>query len=177
MRFYGHERLALLVDGPNTWHAGKALGFEIDYGKLQDLFARQGTLVASRYFTRMADTEDFNPVHPLVQWLGFNGWAVTTRDKDTDVDLAIFAMELLDHVDHLILASGDGDYCALVDAYQRRGRRVSIVSTVDSRPMHCSDDLRCGADQFMELSTLRSVIERPAREPQTARKPSPAFAP
>lgn len=164
MHFYGHERLALVVDGPNTWHAGKDLGFEIDYAKMQAIFARQGTLVASRYFTRMEDKgTDFNPMVPLIQWLSFNGWAVITRDKDTDVDLAVHAMEMMDHVDHLLLASGDSDFAMLIDAYQRRAKRVTIISTIKAPTQRCSDDLRCGADQFIDLNDLRTSIERPAR--------------
>ena len=74
-------------------------------------------------------------------------------------------METADHVDHIVLFSGDGDYRRLVEALQRKGVRVSVVSTIRSQPPMISDDLRRQADNFIELEELRDVVGRPAREP------------
>lgn len=168
MRFSPHEKVALLVDGPNLWGAAKGLGFDIDYAKLYGLFNDQATLTSACYFTRMDETDDFNPLRPLVDWLDFNGWQVFTRTKDTDVDLAVTAMELAKGVDHIIIASGDSDFISLVEALQRIPKRVTILSTIKTSPPHCAEDLRRGAFQFLDLENLRRSIARADRLKETA---------
>jgi uncharacterized LabA/DUF88 family protein len=51
-----------------------------------------------------------------------------------DIELTVDAMELADRVDHIVLFSGDGDFRSLVEAVQRRGVRVTIVSTISIQP-------------------------------------------
>ena len=43
-----------------------------------------------------------------------------------DIELAIDAMEMASHVDHIVLFSGDGDFRRLVDSQQRQGVRVTV---------------------------------------------------
>jgi uncharacterized LabA/DUF88 family protein len=86
-----------------------------------------------------------------------------------DIELTVDAMEIAQFVDHIVLFSGDGDFKPLVEALQRRGVRVSIVSTIRSQPPMIADDLRRQADNFIELDDLREVIGRPPREPRTDR--------
>jgi uncharacterized LabA/DUF88 family protein len=73
------------------------------------------------------------------------------------------------HVDHIVLFSGDGDFRPLVEALQRKGVRVSVVSTIRSQPPMIADDLRRQADNFIELDDLKEVIGRPPREPRYER--------
>jgi uncharacterized LabA/DUF88 family protein len=75
-------------------------------------------------------------------------------------------MELAPHVDHIVLFSGDGDFRPLVEALQRKGVRVSVVSTIRSQPPMIADELRRQADNFIELDELRDVVGRPTREPR-----------
>jgi uncharacterized LabA/DUF88 family protein len=73
-------------------------------------------------------------------------------------------METAAHVDHIVLFSGDGDFRPLVEALQRMGVRVSVVSTVRTQPSMIADELRRQADNFIELDDLREVIGRPPRD-------------
>jgi uncharacterized LabA/DUF88 family protein len=77
-----------------------------------------------------------------------------------DIELAIDAMELARHVDQMILFSGDGDFRSLVEAVQRRGVRVTVVSTVSSQPPMIADQLRRQTDVFIDLVELRSKLGR-----------------
>jgi len=77
-----------------------------------------------------------------------------------DIELAIDVMEMAKHLDHAIIFSGDGDFRRLVDAVQRKGLRVSVVSTVRSQPPMIADELRRQADNFIELDDLRASIAR-----------------
>jgi len=76
-------------------------------------------------------------------------------------------MEMSPYLDHIVLFSGDGDFRRLVEAVQRKGVRVSVVSTIRSQPPMVADELRRQADCFIELQELAPQIMR-HREPQTA---------
>jgi uncharacterized LabA/DUF88 family protein len=118
-----------------------------------------------------------------VDWLQYNGFTMVTKPAkeftdstgrrkvkgNMDIELTVDAMEIAQFVDHIVLFSGDGDFKPLVEALQRRGVRVSIVSTIRSQPPMIADDLRRQADNFIELDDLREVIGRPPREPRTDR--------
>jgi uncharacterized LabA/DUF88 family protein len=81
-------------------------------------------------------------------------------------------LEMAQFIDHAILFSGDGDFRRLVEAVQRKGVRVSVVSTLRSSPPMVSDDLRRQADNFIELHELAPSIMRnhhPREEPHRPR--------
>ena len=87
--------------------------------------------------------------------------------KLMDIELAIDAMEQSDVVDHLVIFSGDGDFTSLVEALQRKGRKVTVVSSLSSQPPMIADDLRRQADYFIDLNSLKSEIGRdPSERPQ-----------
>jgi uncharacterized LabA/DUF88 family protein len=184
--FYKDERLALFIDGANLFAAGKMLGFDIDYKLLRQEFMRRGKLLRAFYYTALLESEDYSPIRPLVDWLQYNGYTIVTKPVreytdsagrrkvkgNMDIELAVNAMELAHRLDHAVLFSGDGDFKPLVEALQRAGVRVSVVSTIRSQPPMIADDLRRQADNFIELNELREVIGRTPREPRLARDPA-----
>ncbi|WP_018633143.1 LabA-like NYN domain-containing protein [Neomegalonema perideroedes] len=190
--FYRDDRLALFIDGSNLYAAARALGFDIDYKKLLSEFAARGKLVRAFYYTALVENDDYSPIRPLVDWLDYNGYSMVTKPTkeytdaggrrkikgNMDIELAVDAMELAPSIDHLVIFSGDGDFRRLVEALQRMGKRVSVVSTISSSPPMISDDLRRQADSFIDLSDLQGVIGRPTRvgEPRPERRPRPAPA-
>ena len=179
--FYKDDRLALFIDGSNLYAASKALGFDIDYKLLRQEFERRGKLIRAYYYTALLDGEEYSPIRPLVDWLQYNGYALVTKAAkeytDTmgrrkikgnmDIELCIDAMELAPRMDHAVIFSGDGDFRPLVDALQRCGVRVSVVSTIRTQPPMIADELRRQADNFIELDALREVIGRPPRDTGT----------
>jgi uncharacterized LabA/DUF88 family protein len=88
-------------------------------------------------------------------------------------------MELAGHMDQMVLFSGDGDFRSLVEAVQRRGVRVVVVSTISTQPPMVADELRRQADQFIDIMELQGKIgrdpgdrsDRPPREPRESREP------
>jgi len=175
--FYRDERLALFIDGSNLYAAARALGFDIDYKLLRSEFVRRGKLVRAFYYTALLDEQEYSPIRPLVDWLDYNGFTMVTKPAkeftdsmgrrkikgNMDIELAVQAMEMADKIDHMVLFSGDGDFRPLVEGVQRKGVRVSVVSTIRSQPPMIADDLRRQADNFIELDELRDVIGRPPR--------------
>ncbi|EAQ07768.1 NYN domain-containing protein [Yoonia vestfoldensis] len=179
--FYRDERLALFIDGSNLYAAARALGFDIDYKLLRQEFMRRGKLLRAFYYTALLENDEYSPIRPLVDWLHYNGYSMITKPAkeftdslgrrkvkgNMDIELAVDAMELTPYLDHAVIFSGDGDFRPLIEALQRKGVRVSVVSTIRSQPPMIADELRRQADNFIELEELRDVIGRPAREPRT----------
>ena len=178
--FYKDERLALFIDGSNLYAAAKSLGFDIDYKLLRQEFMRRGKLLRAFYYTALLENDEYSPVRPLVDWLNYNGFTMVTKPAreftdsmgrrkvkgNMDIELAVNAMELAPHLDHIVLFSGDGDFRPLVESLQRQGVRVSVVSSMRTQPSMIADELRRQADNFIELDELRDVIGRPQRDPQ-----------
>jgi uncharacterized LabA/DUF88 family protein len=168
------NRTALFVDGANIYSTAKALGLDIDYKRLLKEFQGHGTLVRAFYYTAVNEDQEFSAVRPLLDWLAYNGFTVVTKPSkefidanghrkvkgNMDIELAVHAMELAEHVDQIVLFSGDGDFRSLVEAVQRRGVRVTVVSTISSQPSMIADELRRQADDFIDLTDLRSSIGR-----------------
>jgi uncharacterized LabA/DUF88 family protein len=130
----------------------------------------------------MIEDQEYSSIRPLIDWLDYNGYRVVTKPVkeftdsagrrkikgNMDIELAIDALELAPYIDHMVLFSGDGDFRSLVEAIQRRGVRVSVVSTIQTQPAMIADDLRRQADEFVDLAHLANRIgrdpsERPAR--------------
>jgi uncharacterized LabA/DUF88 family protein len=78
-----------------------------------------------------------------------------------DIEIAVDMMEIAPTVDHIVLFSGDGDFRSLIAAVQRKGVRVTVVSTLRSQPPLVADELRRQADSFVDLMDLSNLIGRP----------------
>src|SRR6476619_1706943 len=181
------EKLALFIDSANLYATAKSLGFDIDYKRLLREFQSRGDLLRAFYYTAVIEDQEFSSIRPLIDWLDYNGYTVVTKPTkefvdptgrrkikgNMDIELAVDAMELAGHIDHMVLFSGDGDFRSLVEAVQRRGARVSVVSTTSTQPPMVADELRRQADVFLDIVELQPKIgrdpaERAARE---AREP------
>ena len=187
--FDPREKIALFIDGANLYATSRALGFDIDYRKLLSSFQKRGYLLRAYYYTALVEDQEYSSIRPLIDWLDYNGFKVVTKPAkeftdstgrrkikgNMDIELTVDALQLADVVDHYVIFSGDGDFRTLVEALQRRGRKVSIVSTMASQPPMISDDLRRQADNFIDLMSLKGELGREPNERQV-RRPEPADA-
>jgi uncharacterized LabA/DUF88 family protein len=172
------ERIALFIDGANLYASAKSLGFDIDYKRLLKEFQGKGRLIRAFYYTALVDDQEYSSIRPLVDWLDYNGYSVVTKPTkefvdstgrrkvkgNMDIELAVTAMEMANYIDSMVLFSGDGDFRSLVEAVQRKGVRVSVVSTVSTQPAMVADELRRQADEFVDLVTLMPRIGRDPSE-------------
>jgi uncharacterized LabA/DUF88 family protein len=170
-------KIALFIDGPNLHATAKALGFEVDYRRLLEEFQTHGRLVRAFYYTIVIEDQDSFSVRPLMDFLDYNGFTVVTKAaKDSidlngrrnakgnmNIELAVDAMEIAEHVDQIVLFSGNGDFRSLVEAVQRRGVHVTVVSTTSSQPPMVADQLRRQCDLFSDLIDLRPLVARKAQ--------------
>src|ERR1700756_3750435 len=185
------SRIALFIDGANLYSTAKTIGFDIDYKRLLKEFQGRGELLRAFYYTAIVEDQEFSSIRPLVDWLDYNGFTVVTKATkefvdstgrrkvkgNMDIELAVDAMELAEHIDEMILFSGDGDFRSLVEAVQRRGVRVTVVSSVATHPPMVADELRRQAGGFIDLATLQSKVGRGALERSAPREPRRPFEP
>jgi uncharacterized LabA/DUF88 family protein len=172
------EKTALFIDGANLYATAKTLGFDIDYKKLLKEFQSRGYLVRAFYYTAVIEDQEYSSIRPLIDWLDYNGYTVVTKATkefvdqsgrrkvkgNMDIELAVDAMELAGSIDHMVLFSGDGDFRSLVEAIQRRGVRVTVISTISSQPPMVADELRRQADVFLDLVELQDKVGRAPSE-------------
>lgn len=172
--FYNNERIAVFIDGANLYATAKALDFDIDYKKLLSMFKSKASLVRAYYYTVLIEDQEYSPIRPLVDWLDYNGYTLITKPakeftdstgrrrirNSIDIELAVDVMEVAGKVDHIVLLSGDGGYRRLIEAVQRLGTRVTVISTVSVSPPMAADEIRRQADNFVDLASLRSEIAR-----------------
>lgn len=168
-------KLVVLIDGQNFYGTAKSLGFDVDYKKLLAHFNSMGNLLRVKYYSTVDEDDENSSIIPLIDWLDYNGFSVVTKAKKSfvdaegrrrfkgsmDVEIAVDAMELSTHVDRVILCSGDGDLHPLIEALQRRGIRVTVISSIASQPQMCADEVRRQADEFVDLASLREKVGRP----------------
>ena len=183
-------KIALLIDGANLYSTSKALGFDIDYKRLLKEFQSRGTLLRAIYYTAVIEDQEYSSIRPLIDWLDYNGYTVVTKATkefidasgrrkvrgNMDIELAVDALEIAEHVDQIVLFSGDGDFRSLVEALQRRGVRVTVVSTISIQPPLIADELRRQADVFTDLAALQSQLSRDPSERPTPREGSERLA-
>src|SRR6267378_2678947 len=178
------NKIALFIDGANLYATAKTLGFDIDYKRLLKEFQSRGTLLRAFYYTAIIEDQEYSSIRPLIDWLDYNGYTVVTKATkefvdqtgrrkvkgNMDIELAVDAMEIAGSIDHMVLFSGDGDFRSLVEAVQRKGVRVTVVSTISTQPPMVADELRRQADVFLDIVELQPKIgrdpgERAARGP------------
>ncbi|MEZ5844647.1 MAG: NYN domain-containing protein [Hyphomicrobiaceae bacterium] len=186
MHFYSNERIALFIDGANLYATAKSLGFDIDYKRLLAYFRQKGHLVRAQYYTALIEDQEYSSIRPLIDWLDYNGYTMVTKPTkeftdsmgrrkikgNMDIELTVDAMKMARAVDHIVIFTGDGDFRALVAGLQQEGRRVSIVSTLQTQPPMVADELRRQADQFIDLAELEQFVGRdPATRPPRTDRP------
>ena len=178
MNFYPEDRVAVFIDGANFYGAARALGFDIDYRRMLELFTKKARLLRISYYTTFTDDQEYSPLRPLIDWLDYNGYTVVTKPTqefvdstgrrkikgNMDIELAVHAMEMVDAIDHFVLFSGDGDFRSMVEAIQRKGKKVSVVSTLTTQPPMIADELRRQADHFIDIAGMRAQVGRDPSE-------------
>ena len=188
------NKIALFIDGANLYATAKTLGFDIDYKRLLKEFQSRGTLLRAFYYTAIIEDQEYSSIRPLIDWLDYNGYTVVTKATkefidasgrrkvkgNMDIELAVDAMELAEHIDQMVLFSGDGDFRSLVEG-RSAPRRAGHRDFHDREP--AADDRRRAAPPGRRLHRPRRAAvqarprpaERPAPRDREARGHMPKF--
>jgi len=175
------NRVAIFIDGQSLNSSAKQLRIDIDYKRLRSLYDAKG-LAGVLFYIVLDDDQEYSSLRPLVDWLAYNGYRTVTKSSreasdangrrrgktNINVDLAVSAIEMAPQLDHIVLFAGDGNYRAMVEAVQRKGVRVTVVSTIATQPPIVADELRRQADEFIDLANLAPHIGRPTTERATS---------
>ena len=166
------QRFAVFIDGSNFHASTKALNFDVDFEKLLCVLRESGHLVRAYYYTALPDNNtEYSPIKRIADWLDYNGYTVVSKpwrdftNSETgqrrikgnmDMELALDMIKLANHVEHVVLFSGDGDFCRLLHEVQDKGVSVTVISSNKL----VADTLRRQADDFIEVNQIRHLIER-----------------
>ena len=167
-------RTALFIDGASIYLASRQLDFDINYERLLSFFQERCDVLRAFYYNSIPNSHEHIALRPLIDWLDYNGYSVVTKiarepvdpgdrrrgKAGSNVDLAVAAMEMAGRIDQMVLFSGDGDLRSLVEAVQRKGVRVCVVSTLSTQPSMVATELRRQADEFVDLRLLAPHIGR-----------------
>lgn len=183
MIFLPNERSALFIDGANLYSTSRNLSFDVDYRNLLAFFRGKTNVVRAYYYAAILESEDYSPLKPLTDWLAYNGYTLVLKPAkeftdsmgrrrvkgNMDIEIAVDMLDLVPRIDHVILFSGDGDFRKLVECVQRKGVRVTIVSSILSKPQMASDEIRRQCDQFIEIADISANFTRERKENSSER--------
>lgn len=168
------ERIGLFIDGWHLSEATHALRLRLDYGKLLRYFQAQGQVARAFYYSAALPGPDGARGKALHRWLGCNGYDILIKEAKSfiddkgnrrvknhlEADMVLDMVEMAPYLDQIVLFSGLGDLSRVVEAVQRKGARVTVVSTLCTRAPMAAWALRRAADRFDDLVDLVPLIAR-----------------
>jgi uncharacterized LabA/DUF88 family protein len=150
------QRVAVLADAQNLYHSAQSLySRNIDYSSLLDVAVEGRKLTRAIAYVIRADTDDEQRFFDALYEIGFETkikdiktYSDGSKKADWDVGMSLDAVTLADHVDAVVLCTGDGDFARLCSHLRHEGVRVEVMAFGEST----SDDLVEAADEFTDLS-------------------------
>ena len=162
-----NDRVAIFIDGENIHYSAKHLNMRLDYLKLCSKIAGPRRLVRSYFYTAVSNQSEGKI--DFINFLKLNGFTVVTKEIKSfndqegsgrsvrsvlDMEMAIDAIEMSDHLDTVVLCTGDGDFAPLVKAIGRRGKHVEVCALREMT----STELIAAADLYTDLATMKDDI-------------------
>lgn len=155
-------RLALYLDLASLDVMSSHHGVRVAHGQLLERLATKRRLVrAAAYGARDDDHPDSERRLASLAAEGFKVIAKPLRRRadgvrraSLGVDIAVDALELAPHVDELSLVTTDADFATLIEAVQRRGVRVEVVTSRDLAPPMLVE----AADSVVEFASLLASV-------------------
>ncbi len=149
------QRVAVLVDAQNLYHSAQSLhSRNIDYSELL------GAAVADRQLTRAiayvirADSPEEESFFEALVDIGFETkikdikrFPDGSKKADWDVGMSLDAVTLANHVDAIVLCTGDGDFSRLCSHLRHEGVRPEVMAFESST----AEELIAEADSFHDI--------------------------
>jgi len=149
------ENIAIFVDSQNLYYSAKiSYGAKVNYEKLLKLITGERNLVKAYAYIVQPPEGDVKPFATSLEHIGY---IVKIKDVRTradgsakanwDMGIALDILGMIDYVDTIVLASGDGDFVPLVEFVKNKHKKVEIFSFPDNTAY----DLKEKADRFEPL--------------------------
>ncbi len=155
-----------LIDGLHLSGVARSLDFQVDFSKLLGFMRSREhvSLIRANYFSPVwADGEE-DSIWKLLDWLEYNNYTVVRRPvKDGDsnrrnesmiVEMTAMSLDVAHTADEFIFIAGSEDLVHATEALKRKGRVVTVISSIQITPVPISNALRRSADNFIDLKDL-----------------------
>ncbi|MES3160330.1 MAG: NYN domain-containing protein [Halorubrum sp.] len=150
------QRVGVLADSQNLYHTAQSLYSQnIDYSALLSEAVRDRSLVRAIAYVIRAESPEEESFFEALRDIGFETkikhiktFADGSKKADWDVGMSLDAVTLANHVDTMVLVTGDGDFARLCSHLRHAGVRVEAMGFAEST----ADELVAAADEFTDLS-------------------------
>ncbi len=149
------QRVMVFIDVQNLYHSAKNLyGAKVNFKAIVDYVVGKRSLIRTFAYVVKTKTGEEKPFFEALTKLGIETRVKELKEyygglkkADWDVGIAVDAIRTAPSVDAIILASGDGDFCPLVEYLKNQGKRVEIIAFNRS----ASSELKKLADEFIDI--------------------------
>jgi uncharacterized LabA/DUF88 family protein len=174
----GNERAMVFIDGANTFHAARSLGFNIDFNRLRKNLGSRCRVLDMRYFintpkpvedSSTSDSRSELAMRPLLDWLEYNGYTLYVRDYDPqenqmnnslmiEMVANIIEASLNNKLDLVFIISGNNAFTKVTEILKQNGIIVVVISVAQQTSHNSvsvvSDKLRRSASHFIDWQNL-----------------------
>lgn len=153
---HSDQRVAVLADAQNLYHTTQSLhSRNVDYSSLLEKSVQGRRLTRAIAYVIRADSPDEERFFEALVDIGFETkikdiktFGDGSKKADWDVGISLDAVTLSNHVDTVVLCTGDGDFSRLCSHLRHEGVRVEVMSFREST----AEELIQAADKFIDLS-------------------------
>jgi uncharacterized LabA/DUF88 family protein len=150
------QRVAVLADSQNLYHTGQSLhSRNIDYASLLEAAVDDRELTRAIAYVIRADAPEEESFFEALVDIGFETrikeirtFGDGSQKADWDVGMSLDAVSLAQHIDTLVLCTGDGDFARLCRYLKHEGVRVEAICFREST----AESLIEAADDFTDMS-------------------------
>lgn len=174
--FIDFENLALGLEPKSNGRRKKPVkAARVDMGIVLERLVEKGKVVAKRAYADWGRFEDYRtPLHELGIELTEIPERGMTGKNSADIRLVVDAMELSyakEHIDTIVIVSGDSDFTPLVSKLKENGRTVVGVGMREST----SDLLAASCDEFIYYEDIGKSAGAPPLGTDVPKGKRPAF--
>ncbi len=153
---HAEQRVAVLIDAQNLYHSAKNLyGRKVNFGEVLNEAVANRKLVRAIAYVIASEAGDEQNFFEALEKMGIETmtkdlqvFAGGAKKADWDVALAIDAIKISNKVDAIVIASGDGDFCPLVEYLKATsGCQVELITFGRS----ASNKLLTVVDDFIDM--------------------------
>ena len=149
------QRVAVLADAQNLYHTAQSkYSRNIDYTQLLEHAVGERQLTRAIAYVIRADSADEETFFEALVDIGFEPkikdikrFSDGTKKADWDVGMSLDAVTLANHVDTVVLCTGDGDFSRLCSHLRHEGVRAEVMAFESST----AEELIDAADSFLDL--------------------------
>ena len=165
-----------LIDGLHLSGVSRSLGFQVDFSKLLGFLRSREhvSLIRAHYFSPVWANGEEDSIWKLLDWLEYNRYSVerrlvgsgdsTRRNEPMFLEMSVKALEVAHTADEFIFISGSEELTLAVEALKRKGRVVTVISSIKIDPAPISNSLRRAADNFIDLNDIVAKVELKRRQ-------------